>query len=544
MRGFHTLFAIASVVAVGCSGEDPARSDAETGESSGGMTGDGSTSGGAEDPASGCMPGDAAVVSPLRRLTRTELANTLRDLTGADPAVVEGMTADEKLGPFDANLVPITELTVEQVAEIAETTAAALTDQAALALLPCGDASCADALVESFGRRAFRRPLTAEELEAYAALQAEGVALGGEPEGVRLVVEAMLQSPSFLYHVESLGEGWAGYARASRLSYLLWSSMPDDALLDAAAAGELDDAQGMAEHATRMLDDARARDALASFHVQWLGLDRLDAVEKDPATLASFDDEIRQAMVDELVGFVDHVLRRGDGRLHTLLTSSYKLPAPALWEIYGIEGVDDNGGHDFGDERPGILTHAGVMALLAHPSQSSPILRGTMIREDVLCQDLAPPPQGVVTDPPVAEPGETTRQAFERITGAPECAACHTLINPLGYPFESYDAVGRFRREENGSPIDASGEISGTEQADQGVADVGALVDALASTPEVQACVARQWLRFALPQPPSEAMDCTVEELAAQLASGDGRVEDLLLAIVQHEAFMTIGEVQ
>ncbi|MEM6995428.1 MAG: DUF1588 domain-containing protein [Myxococcota bacterium] len=522
----------------GSDGDDSGDDDADDGSDG---DGDG------WDPAELCEDDERAGAVGLRRLTRAQLSNSLRDLLGIDASTADelvlGVTPDDKLGAFDANLVAVSELAVEQLVELAETVAspAHLSESQLSSLLPCGELACADEFVESFGRRAFRRPLTTEERERYEALQSEGEQAGGTAEGLRIVVEAMLGSPFFLYHVESLGSDHGGYVLASRLSYLLWGSLPDDVLLDAAETGGLGDPAVRTEQAQRMLDDPRAADAMASFHTQWLGLDHTDTLNKD-AAVGELDDGMRAAMVTEAVDFADWVLHQDDGRLQTLLTSGVKRPPAALWELYGIDDVEADGTVDFGAERPGILTHAGVMAVHSLAGHTSPIQRGVLVRENILCGVLPPPPPGAVDTPPSPEPGETTQEAFERHTSDPSCAGCHAQIDPLGFPFESYDTLGRYRTEENGVPIDTSGEITGTQDADGPIADANALVTALSGSRDVHACATKQWLRFALPRPDVDLPACVLDGITETFVAHDGRIEDLLLTIVASDAFATLED--
>ena len=280
---------------------------------------------------------------PLRRLTSEQYANAVRDLFGVE-ADVGAFGGDEKLGPFDANYAaPVSPTMVEQLRAVAEDVAAeASLDPAGL--LSCDPAvvpTCLRDWVSAVGRRAYRRPLTDEELARYETL----LALGQDDAArVRLVIQAMLQAPSFLYQLEldlpePAGEGVVALGRyelASRLALFLWASVPDDALLDAAAAGELDDPEGLRAHAERMLGDPHARATVESFHVQWLHLDRLSALDKDPAVYPLFDDELRAAMLAETRRFTSRVIFEGDAKLTTLLTSSEAYIDAPLFPLYGL----------------------------------------------------------------------------------------------------------------------------------------------------------------------------------------------------------------
>ncbi len=358
--------------------------------------------GSGELPAACALPGPSPGASPLRRLSRLEYDRTVRDLLGDASAPSRAFPSDNAGLGFDndAEAMNVTGLLAEKYLEAAEALAQRASPQA---LVPCdvsadGEAGCARRFTSVLAVRAFRRPLADGELtrllDVYAALKTQGADHVGALRGV---LTALLISPRFLYRVElgapaqDLGPQRAtGYERASRLSYFLWSSMPDDALLAAAGAGELDTPDGVATQARRLLADPRAKDAVGHFHEQWLLLGRLDSASKDPAVFPDFE-ALRPSMKAETAAFLDRAFWRPGAKLGELFTSTesfadgplaafYGLPAPAGSALAPVSLA--------GTPRVGLLTQASLMAALGTATESSPIHRGKFVREQLLCQQM------------------------------------------------------------------------------------------------------------------------------------------------------------
>jgi hypothetical protein len=489
-----------------------------------------------------------AAVAPLHRLTREQYTNTVRDLLGFHEDVAADLPIDEGAGGFFSNAIaPVTELQLEKYRTAAEHLALAAVRNLP-ALVPCdaadGEAACAARFVTQFGRRAYRRPLTAPEQARYQALFAAGRARSDFAGGIRVVLETMLQSIHFLYRFEPAGPA-AGvaplppYALASRLSYFLWNSTPDETLLAAAERGALGTADGVAAQAVRMLADGRFRDTATSFHLQWLGVSELEGKEKRKKLHPLWSPELRAAMREETVRFVDHVLREGDGRLETLLTAPYSMLEGPLYDLYGVKKTTEGWQQVALDpkQRAGLLTQASVMTTHAHWDKSSLVHRGKLIREKLLCETLPPPPPEVNNTLPAADPKVSTRERFEEHRSDVSCARCHRLIDPLGAPFEMYDAIGNFRTTDGPAPVDSEGELRGTRASDGPANNAVELVHRLAAADEVRTCVARQWLRFALgrEEAPEEAPSLAQ---ALDVFRGSGyRIPALIVAITKTDAF-------
>lgn len=497
-------------------------------------------------------------LSPLRRLTRLQYRNAVRDLLGVD-VDVDVLPEDERadaVGAFASNvLAPISENSVRDYQNAAEQTLELAIASGALdAAIPCdpiaiGEDACAAQFIAEFGRRALRHPLSAADQADFEALFAEADPADAFAERIALVAETMLQLPDFLYLIELGTDDAQGDEivvltddeLASRLSFFLWSSTPDDALLDAAEAGALQTPAGLAEQAERLLADERSRDAIASFHTQWLGIHELPEADKSPVYFPNYDAALGEAMMAETEAFTDYVLREDDGTLATLLTASYTVAEPRLLELYGVDPTTTDGDGVTAlppTERAGLLTHASVMASHAHADQASVVQRGVLVRRNFTCMTLPPPPPDVDVDLPEPDPDQSTRERFNEHSDNPACSGCHTLIDPIGFGLLAYDGIGKRIEEDGGQPIDESGKITGIGEEDDGsFYGPVELAARLADSQVVRRCVARQWTTFAVGHPLGQADVCTEQSLAAAFEDSGGHIPSLLLAIATSDAF-------
>jgi hypothetical protein len=484
--------------------------------------------------------------TPLRRLSQAEYANAVRDAVGVtfDASQLEG---DEKVGAFASNShAPVSLSTLYKYRDAAEEIAAAAVASPDVlgSCEPLGSEACLDEFVRVTGRRLLRGPLEDDEVARFL-----GVAAAADGEGVdgyRLVLEAMLQSPRFLYQLEltlpDAGDtvvALSAWELATRLSFFLWESTPDDALLDAASAGELATADGVRAQAERMLADPRARRAVESFHLQWLGLDKLQATEKDTAVYPAFDEELRAAMLVETRHFVSEVVLGGDGRLATLLTAPYSYLEGPLFDLYGVTAP---AGHDPAEpvtlpesERAGLLTQGSFLATHAHRDESGPVQRGVVVQSNLLCLPPPPPPNDV---PELPDGDETTtmRELLEQHQ-TPECAGCHRTIDGIGLGFEGYDGLGARRPDQNGAATDESGELFDIDVAGEFFGAVE-LAHRLSESADVRDCVAEQWFRYAFRRAIDESdVACSLEPSRQLFAESGGDVRKLLIALVQTDSF-------
>ena len=502
---------------------------------------------GSANPGSACGAPTVAA-APMRRLTRSQYAHAVRDLLQVElPAELEIealLPEDERLSTFRSNVVaPVSGLDVEQYAEVAELVAAeAVRDVDRLVACDrpaLGDAACAARFIARIGKLVHRKAITPDEQAAYEGLFTQYGA-SDFSAGIGAVLEAMLQSPALLYLAELPAAGGAtpaplsGHELAARLALFLWNSVPDGELLDAAERGELATAEQLARQAQRMLADARARDAVASFTLQWMAVDTLPERSKDAALFPGYGAPLAVAMLAETTAFANHVVLEGDGRLQTLLTSTESFASEPLRELYGLtagaQGLDPA-------QRAGLLTQASFLASHAHANQSAPVLRGKAIRASLLCDSPPPPPPDVNTTPPEPAPGATTRERFAAHTENARCAGCHAFLDPVGFGFEHYDAIGRYRSRDQDQPVDASGELRGTRDADGPFDGAIELAEKLAQSDQVRECVSRNWLQFALGRGVAEDDDCSQAQAHAAFAAAGYDVRALLIAITGTDAF-------
>jgi hypothetical protein len=530
-KHFGALFAITAAF-VGCTGTIGDATDRVRP----GSTGSGGGGGGPLV----CGPGVVGV-SPLRRLTRLEYSNTVRALIGEDLQPAKDFIADERAGSFPANYFsPISDLQFGEYATAAATVAERAVAQKPT-LLPCDPAAdevgCASRFIHEFGRRAYRRPLEASEESQLQGLFELGRKGAGFDNGMKLVVEAMLQSPHFLYLVEGPGP-LTPHQLAARLSYFLWKGPPDAQLSQLADSGQLTPGPAFAQEARRLLADDRAKAMLDDFHTYWLRLEEYDKAVRDAAAYPAFA-ALRDPMREEMRRFVSYVFSEGDGRLETLLTAPYSVVNGPLAAFYGARVTIPNGTWQKvaldPAQRSGLLTQ-GVFLTTHGNEGSAPIHRGVTLREQFFCLDLPPPPPNAGKVPP-PEPTTTTRQRLDRHRANSSCAGCHTLIDGLGFGLEAYDAIGAFRETENGQKVDDSGKINGTD-VDGSFKGARELSERLVRSEDVHACVVGQWFRYALGRMETDDDRCALQSFQTQFAASNLSIPELLVAIVESDTFL------
>jgi hypothetical protein len=552
------MVALAVVALCGCGSDiqasDGSAASGQSGGSGGGSgTGTGTGSGGGPDP--GTLENGVPYTTRVARLTHAQYDNTVADLLHLDGVEASSeFQPDPVFGGYDNS---VDDLTVadrlgRDYRRAAEALAAnAVNDAGAYdALVPCtpGDAGCAEAFVREFGRRAYRRPLTVEEQALYVTLHGAGAELlaSGDAfrDGVQVVIEAMLQSPKFLYRTELTAEAepdgflrLSDYEVAQRLSYMLWNSMPDEALFDAAEGGGLTLLENVATEASRLLASARAEAPVADFHSQWLDLGRYADLTRSAELFPDFSPGL--PMQEETLEFVRHVAFDLELGYETMMTAPFTFVDTGLARLYGLSG-------DFGAElqkvdldasqRGGLLTQIGFLASHAYPTETSPIHRGVFVHRRILCNDIPDPPPNIDTTQGRVDDASTTREAIEIQTSQPACTTCHSLINPPGFAFEQYDAVGAYRTTDDGNPLDTTGEvlIDAELVAFQGPIE---MIGAIARSHAARHCYAENLLRYAYGRREAPSDAATLEELAAATASDDFGVKDMLLALSQTRAF-------
>jgi hypothetical protein len=384
-------------------------------------------------------------------------------------------------------------------------------------LIPCeptgkDDAACRKKFIEQFGRRAFRRPLDAKEMADHEALfRKQDTFL----RGAQTVMEAMLQAPSFLFWLEDVpNPRLRPYAVAAQLSYFLWNSMPDDALLASAENGELNTREGVEKVARKMLADPKAREGLDEFVSQWLRFDRVVGAARERRVYPLFNDRLAESMAEEARRFIGHIVWN-DRDFREVFNANYTFINSDLASVYEMERPArewDRIEFSPTSERAGILGQALFLTSTSKPGDTAPTGRGLFVREQFLCQAVPDPPPGVDTNlPPLDEAKPlTNRGRLAMHASATMCAGCHNLIDPIGFGFEKFDAIGM--RREQYKLVFGSGESSGSRMKEvlldldtsawvTGIANSEfknprGLGELLAQTPQCHECVVKQLFRY------------------------------------------------
>lgn len=468
--------------------------------------------------------GKQAPRTDLRRLTHSQYSHTVRDLLGDQTSPANQFPPEDFVNGFRnqtqaQNLSP---LLIEAYSAAAEKLAlAAFRGGDTRGLIPCKQnlPSCRARFVREFGLKAFRRPLEPMEQRRYEALMARETDL---VRGAQLVVEAMLQSTSFLFRLDDAQDvKWRPYVTANRLAYAIWDTMPDAELLAAAARGDLNSPAGIERATRRLLDHPRAKESLNEFVSQWMRFDRILTASKDRRRYPQFTRETAVAMTEEARLFIGDLVWN-DRNFMNLLTANYGFADTDLAGIYGVPAPS----RDFervefpaNSERAGLLGQALFLAITAKPDDSSPTARGLFVREQFLCQHVPEPPAGVNTNlPPVTEARpQTNRDRMSEHATNPSCATCHKLIDPIGFGLERFDSVGARRekfqlqfaatRQTGGNArrgplktvdleIDSSGYVAGLK--DSQFVTPSRLGAVLASSPQCQECIVKQYFRYTL----------------------------------------------
>jgi hypothetical protein len=412
--------------------------------------------------------------------------------------------------------------------------------------------ACARMLIESLASRAYRRPLEAAELDELLAFRQSMRVSLAFAASIGAVVEALLQTPDFLYRIE---RGVAdpshpdrlrptGYEMATRLSYLLWGTLPDEPLHDAAASGELLTAQGVLRHATRMLDDPRARPIVRFFFDSLLPIAGLSGLSRDRTLYPTFSSQIGALLREETQTFLAYEIFEGSGSWRSALTAPYTFVNQALAAFYGIGGVEGEAFQKVAldpGKRLGLLTQAGMLAGTTHSNVTSPVLRGSYVVRRLMCIDIPLPTAALLGEDVFAqikapEPysGATARERFAKHSANPVCATCHQRMDPVGLALENFDAVGLWRDQENGVTIDPSGVAPGVGSVSGPVE----LAQKIADSEQTQRCFASHWLDFAYGRTLAAADDCTRDSVFAAFRDSNYDVRQLLLSLTQSDAFL------
>jgi hypothetical protein len=404
--------------------------------------------------------------------------------------------------------------------------------------------ACAETVLSQFAHRAYRRPVTEAEITGLVDLVKMAVSESDHPEvGLANAMQAVLLSPHFIFRVEldedptSLDpHDLSDYELASRLSYFIWSSTPDETLLNLAAEGDLNDADVLATQVDRMLTDSRSQALVDNFAGQWLYTRAMNSVEPEPNTFPDFDDELSAGLRLEtelfFKSFVDE-----NTPVEKLLTADFTYLNERLATHYGIEGVTGSEMRRVdlapSDKRGGLLTQGSLLTVTSYPARTSPVQRGKWVLQQMLCDEPAPPPPGVEGLVEELSPTASLRERLEQHRAAPVCAACHEIMDPIGFALEHFNAVGQWREDDNGYEIDDSGSFP------DGTTFTGAfeMADVIKDDPKLRECVAEHMYTYAMGRGIEKYDDYHLGEITENYSSAGGGLRELIREIVLSESF-------
>jgi hypothetical protein len=522
-------------------------------------SGGGTTGTGGVRPVVTNPPPFQAAPGMLRRLTRLQFRNAVRDVFGVE-VDIHALDADSWTAHFatiGASTVVTSEHGVEQYNTAIETAvntvfADATKRSQLIGCTPTGQSNdtCVRGFVQRLGLRAWRRPLTTAELDRLVALAAKAATdLGGAIEGARWATVALFTSPNFLYRPE-LGASsngtlrFTGHEMASRLSFLIWNSLPDQTLLDQAAGGMLGTTAGIRTAATRMLDAPAGRESVGGFAEEYMHLDRIATQAKDAGMFADYTAALQAGMARDMKGTWESVVFDDKVSVLDLFRTTKVVVNADLARLYGLDATGLTSttfqarSLPADGPRAGILSKAGFLSQFANQKEGSPTLRGKFIREALMCLVVPPPPGNVnvsLPDPPADMP-MTKRQRLEQHRVNDACKGCHGLMDPMGLPLENFDAIGKYRTTDHGLPIDPSGELDG-----QPVADAKAMGVAASTSITFAHCFVRRFYSYAVGHEERPADGSVLNTLASSFQASGFKMRELILDVVSHDAFSSVA---
>jgi hypothetical protein len=519
-------------------------------------------SGGAPDPNTIVVNPPAFAPAPgmLRRLTRTQFRNAMNDVFGyaVDITTLDADSWDANFASIGASVVVTSDQGAEQYDTAIENAVNVVFSDTTkrtqfVGCAPTGQSSdtCLRGYIQKLGQRAWRRPLTSAELDGFGSLAASAsTTLGSATEGARWATVELFESPNFIYRPE-LGAPasngalrFSGYETAGRLSFLIWNSLPDQMLLDQAASGVLATADGIRTAATRMLDASAGRESVGNFAEEYMRLDRIATQAKDPSLFPAYGTNLQTAMVRDMRETWASLAFDDQTSAMNLFTTTKVVVNADLATIYGLDPTGLTSATFKTTSLPadgpriGILSKAGLLSEFANQQSGSPTLRGKFIRESLMCLAVPPPPPGVNTaavDQPTNVP-MTKRQRLEAHRAAAACAGCHSLMDPLGLPLESYDAIGKYRTTDNGLPVDPTSTFDG-----QPVADSRGLGVAASQSVTVAQCLVQKYYAYAMGYPLRDVDGSVLNALATAFNASGFKLRDLILAVVTNDAFSSVA---
>jgi hypothetical protein len=500
----------------------------------------------------------APYLAGLRRLTESQYRNSISDIFGPDILVQGKFEPDQRVGGLlaaSSSTLSITPAGFEGYAKIADGIARQVVDEKHRAkLLACtpksasaSDRGCAGQIFEKVGLQLFRRPLTAEELKARLdAADAVTKQSGNFYTGIRYSLTTLLSAPDFLFRTEvavPAGKAYTldGYSRAARLSYMLWDTTPDTALLNAARTGALDTDAGVKAEASRLMASPRLEVGMRSFFSDFLQLDTLGTITKDPTIYPKYSDEIAASAREETLRTAMDLVLKNNGDFRELFTTRKTFINRSLAWVYDVPYNLDGAWmpyefHD-GDGRSGIVTQVSMLSMFSHPGRSSPTKRGVALMDIFLCEPTPTPPANVdfsivndVNNPKL----RTVRDRLNAHATTPTCASCHTHSDPIGLTLEQFDSVGERRLKDEGRDIDVSAVI-----ANKHFDGAGGLGQYLHDNPKVSACFVRKLYAYGVGASSEDTQTSAVRPYLDGFTTSGYRVPALLKSIVTSPQFFT-----
>ena len=563
---------LAAVLCASCA-KDAGSTSTGTGAASGSggaTTGTGSTSGSGNAGGGYVVPDSAFLAARVRRLTNAEYDASVKALLGTttSPSVQFSFPPDTPQGPTSSPAGPAFTLNAEQrvdpvLADKLDTAALSLVTEARgngklAALAPCASPTgsageaCAKTFAQSFGAKVYRRALTQDEVNGLVVGPTSVYHVGADgytyDDGVDLMTRVLLQSVGFLYVTELGDVGASGTFAiapteiAMSMSYLLTAGPPDATLAVNASVGMLATAAGREQEARRLIATAAGRARMVRVVREWLGIADVAHREKAQSLYPGFS-AVSASMEAESTNFIDEVMTNSTGTIGELLSADWTIVDSALATVYGVPSAGTGKRTSLaGTTRRGILNQGAFLSVFATNNGSHPVFRGVSLMRRVACLPVSDPgPLGIVVSFPAADPTKTTRARFEQHALDQGCAGCHTSIDAFGFAFEGFDGMGQARTTENGLPIDTGVTIKVGSDLDGDYADSGALATALAASPSVRMCLARQIFRSSAGRsdPKVAASESAFVELWKQLpAQQQGRLVDVLVAYVRSPLFV------
>ncbi|HXK20839.1 MAG TPA: DUF1592 domain-containing protein [Polyangiaceae bacterium] len=542
------------------SGASSVGASATTGGGASGNASGGSPAVVTPECATGVHPGRA----PVRRLTRFEYNNAVRDLLGDSSAPANALPPETiaRTGNVfgnDADLQSVSSNLADQWGKVAADIAARATATPALLgkLTACaGDAApddtCTKSVIQNVVSRAYHRDAQPADVDGFLTLEKAVQAKATYASGIAAVIEAVLQGPEFLYRIE-LGAPAADHPElrrptadetAARLSFMFWGTIPDDTLRLAAKSGQLASADGIKTQASRLVNDPQARPVVRFFFDNLLPISGLNNLARDKTKFPGYSPQFADALHEETQQFLEHEIfdAGSTGTWTSVLTAPYTYVNDTLAAFYGIPGVTGSTFQKVNipdpSRRLGLLTQAGIMTGTITTNESNPVLRGSFMINKILCMNIQLP-----TDPailaqvkvPEGVTGATARERFTKHRAQVVCAGCHAIIDPVGFTLENYDPIGQWRDQENNVTIDASGSVPGTDGTVNGPVE---LVKKIASTDAAQNCFAQHWMEFGYGKTLDSGDACVQEATNNAFKKSGGNIKQLLVDLTQTDAFL------